>query len=356
MNGCDGAESCLYPDPETCKGFIQCDQTGRVFHMKCPKGLEWNQKRKTCDWPQNSNCNRVRVEASTTTTTQLPATPIPGYNCPTADIAGGCKGSKDCLYPNPSNCSTFIQCTAAGLAYVMPCPSGLQWNDDAKICDWPQQSTCGRTPSPPTTTTTTTKNPTTTATTTTTTSSPNTPIPGYNCPAEDVAGGCKGPKDCLYPNPSNCSTFIQCTAAGLAYVMPCPSGLEWNDNEKICDWPTQSTCPKNSPTTSSTTTVSPTTILSTTGSQSSTTTQTSTTPVCGNDNNSEDADLDLDNLCSDCSEKHLVENPNSQERYIECNGGPDNNTNSIRKCSPGLLFDSNKLTCDYSGLVNSRRY
>ncbi|KND23292.1 carbohydrate-binding module family 14 protein [Streptomyces anulatus] len=25
---------------------------------------------------------------------------------------------------------------------------------------------------------------------------------------------------------------------------------------------------------------------------------------------------------------------------------------TIGRCSPGLLFDSNKLTCDYAGLVN----
>jgi hypothetical protein len=24
----------------------------------------------------------------------------------------------------------------------------------------------------------------------------------------------------------------------------------------------------------------------------------------------------------------------------------------VQSCSPGLLFDSNKLTCDYAGLVN----
>jgi len=226
--------------------------------MKCPNGLEWNQKVKECDLPYIANCH-----IKTTTTTRRPPTPIPNYKCPAGDIARGCKGPKDCLYTNPASCNSFIQCTAAGLAYVMPCPSGLQWNDDEKICDWPSQSTCGRTPSPSTTTTT---------------------------------------------------------------------------------------------TTSSITTISSTTTSSTTGSQSSTTTQSSTTPVCGNDNDPEDADLNLDTLCSGCSERHLVENPNSQQRYIECNGGPDNNENSVKKCSPGLLFDPNRLTCDYSGLVNSKAY
>lgn len=66
----------------------------------------------------------------------------------------------------------------------------------------------------------------------------------FECPEEDIAGGCKGPKDCLYPHPSDCGLFIQCNDAGVAYEMPCPAGLQWNDNKKICDYPHQSTCPE----------------------------------------------------------------------------------------------------------------
>ncbi|WP_371627563.1 carbohydrate-binding module family 14 protein [Streptomyces sp. NBC_01116] len=32
---------------------------------------------------------------------------------------------------------------------------------------------------------------------------------------------------------------------------------------------------------------------------------------------------------------------------------PMGDEHTIGKCSPGLLFDSNKLTCDYAGLINS---
>lgn len=70
----------------------------------------------------------------------------------------------------------------------------------------------------------------------------------FVCPEEDIAStGCQGPKDCLYPNALSCDNFIQCMVnadgvTGTPVVMPCPSGLQWNDNEKICDWPSQSTC------------------------------------------------------------------------------------------------------------------
>lgn len=71
----------------------------------------------------------------------------------------------------------------------------------------------------------------------------------FHCPEEDIISTqCLGPKDCLYTNPNSCSTFIQCTVnpgglTGTPVVMPCPVGLEWNDNKKECDWPQNSTCP-----------------------------------------------------------------------------------------------------------------
>jgi hypothetical protein len=169
--------------------------------------------------------------------------------------------------------------------------------------------------------------------------------------------------------------------------MPCPAGLEWNDNEKICDWPQSSTCPNkptNAPTAAPTQkptdaptaapTQAPTNPPTAAPTQAPTNPPTkpptnpptepptdkpttteapieTTTPVCGEDPN-QDNNLDLPSLCSGCWEKHLVVNPNSQGRYVECNGGPNNDENTVKKCSPGLLFDKDKLTCDYQGLVN----
>ncbi|CAG2166321.1 unnamed protein product [Oppiella nova] len=283
-------------------------------------------------------------------------TPIPGYQCPQEDIDNtGCKGPKDCLYPNPADCHSFIQCNDAGLAYEMPCaPVDLVYNDTLKECDWESTTPCrtSTTPLPtaqtseaPVETTATPEAPTTDAQTSeqpissttesevtsesesstaqtssapvqTTTESvsesssttappsestsaapvettqtpeeptaspstqsptegqtseqpiesstaqtssapvkPSTPEPtqgsGFVCPVEDIANtGCKGPTDCLYPNPENCQTFIQCTVnpdnSGTPVVMPCPAGLEWNDNIKRCDYPESSTCPKGS--------------------------------------------------------------------------------------------------------------
>ncbi|CAG2178153.1 unnamed protein product, partial [Oppiella nova] len=41
-------------------------------------------------------------------------------------------------------------------------------------------------------------------------------IPGYPCPPREIARTkCLGPKDCLYPNPRDCSRFIQCNDASI---------------------------------------------------------------------------------------------------------------------------------------------
>ncbi|KAK4620300.1 Avr4 [Fulvia fulva] len=73
-------------------------------------------------------------------------------------------------------------------------------------------------------------------------------------PQEVIDTKCMGPKDCLYPNPDSCTTYIQCVPldeVGNAkpVVKPCPKGLQWNDNvgKKWCDYPNLSTCPVKTP-------------------------------------------------------------------------------------------------------------
>ncbi|CAG2176456.1 unnamed protein product, partial [Oppiella nova] len=142
---------------------------------------------------------------------------IDGYPCPEDDIANTrCLGPKDCLYPNPRDCSRFIQCNDAGLAYDMPCaPGGLHWNDAIKQCDWPENANCVVVTEPPTPEPTTPK-PTPEPTTPEPTPEPTTtqrptPLPGFVCSLEDIANTqCMGPKDCLYPHPTDCNKFIHC--------------------------------------------------------------------------------------------------------------------------------------------------
>ncbi|GFS90411.1 haemalin, partial [Nephila pilipes] len=50
----------------------------------------------------------------------------------------------DGQYPNPSNCSTFIQCSN-GIRHIMPCPKGLNYNVEKKECDYKCDAYCNKT-------------------------------------------------------------------------------------------------------------------------------------------------------------------------------------------------------------------
>jgi hypothetical protein len=61
----------------------------------------------------------------------------------------------------------------------------------------------------------------------------------YTCPPP--VNGCRGPKDCLYKNP-DCTKYYQCNDGSQAFVRDCPLGTEWNDSQKICDFPQKANC------------------------------------------------------------------------------------------------------------------
>ncbi|KAB8225114.1 hypothetical protein BDV33DRAFT_198957 [Aspergillus novoparasiticus] len=73
-------------------------------------------------------------------------------------------------------------------------------------------------------------------------------IDNFPCDLGEIADtGCKGPKDCLYPHPSDCSRFVQCNEERIAYDMPCaPGDLEWDDATKECTYPELANCQRGS--------------------------------------------------------------------------------------------------------------
>jgi hypothetical protein len=178
--------------------------------MPCaPEDLVYDDSQKQCDWESASNVCNVQTEAPTTeaSTTETSVTE-PETETPTTDA--------------PTDSTTDA-----------PTDSTTNTPTDSTT-DSPIDSTTDAL---------------TDSTTDTPTDAPTTPSSEFVCPEEDIANtGCKGPKDCLYPNPENCVTFIQCVpqpdGSGKPQVMPCPAGLEWNDIKKECDWPKDSTCPK----------------------------------------------------------------------------------------------------------------
>ncbi|KAL5347462.1 hypothetical protein ACLOAV_007774 [Pseudogymnoascus australis] len=166
---CIGVKDCMYPHPTTCRKYIHCevntDGVARRPTVKdCPGNFEWNNNDKTCDLPENSTCptrhnvvataNDVHKETSDILARGdgvenkiRDAAPAP-FQCLIGDaVITQCRGEKDCVYPNPGSCNTYIQCSVGsdflpGAPAVKNCPPGHEWNDKDKKCDLPEKSTC----------------------------------------------------------------------------------------------------------------------------------------------------------------------------------------------------------------------
>lgn len=148
--------------------------------------------------------------------------------CPEEDIvATQCAAPKDCLYPNPNDCRSFIACDVnadgkTGRPTVLDCPSGLEWNDDQKECDWPADSTCGAVVQE----------------TLDTAKEALPPADGevdssFDCDGAKEEQGCESEVECIYANPKEEGSYVQCTS-GTAYVVKCESGLSYSDAIKAC--------------------------------------------------------------------------------------------------------------------------
>merc|ERR1712080_104043 len=55
----------------------------------------------------------------------------------------------------------------------------------------------------------------------------------------------------FYPNPEDCGSYYMCDAGGTPVLMPCPSGLYWNSNLNVCDWPSNVECEESGESSSS---------------------------------------------------------------------------------------------------------
>jgi len=113
-------------------------------------------------------------------------------------------------YKNPDSCESYISCDHAGIARVMPCPSGLHYTEGERPwghCDYPHLANCEE--------------------------DPDIPAPGEcgNSPDPPVEFSCSGRIDGNYRNPNDCCSYIACSNQ-RKYVMPCAKGhngpLHWD--------------------------------------------------------------------------------------------------------------------------------
>lgn len=110
---------------------------------------------------------------------------------------------------DPKNCNVFFQCSG-GKMVKLPCPPGLHWNQQEKMCDWPHKVNRPECPA--------------SATSQTCNTAPNSE--GFRC--SKPTG--------LFPVSNDCKSFYMCDHC-KATKKPCPKGLAWNQKLTTCDWP-----------------------------------------------------------------------------------------------------------------------
>nr|UEK51574.1 Cht10-like protein [Parasacculina yatsui] len=153
VSGCQEGHTKVNPDD--CGSYLQCVH-GSYIQRPCPAGLHYDPVLGLCNWPYLVDCE----QGSGGRTCQL-----------------GHRKS------DPSDCGSYMECVH-GVYIQRPCPSGLHYDPDLGICNWPHQVNCQTTTtSPPITTTVTTNPPSTTvgttmppSTTVVTTSPPSTTV------------------------------------------------------------------------------------------------------------------------------------------------------------------------------------
>ncbi|XP_049830886.1 uncharacterized protein LOC126272229 [Schistocerca gregaria] len=53
---CQGASG-PFPNPNSCRSFLQCEPSGGATVIPCPANLEFNPNLKVCDFPERAGCS-----------------------------------------------------------------------------------------------------------------------------------------------------------------------------------------------------------------------------------------------------------------------------------------------------------
>lgn len=119
------------------QSYFQCIN-GTPFELKCPRGLYFNERIQTCDYPGNVDC--VTSFPSQELTTSMASTGI-------------CENEDDfTLLPHPESCALFYQCFN-GIDFLVSCPVGRYFDAIARECRESAAVECGERTRRPTTTT-----------------------------------------------------------------------------------------------------------------------------------------------------------------------------------------------------------
>lgn len=227
---CPTDKTCYYAATSNTM-FIECCN-GEEHVLPCPPTYFWDDAMKSCS----------------------PVKPGPGPSpgpSPPSNICSACPWDIECYFSVSFDDTQFIQCSN-GQPVVHTCPTGLVFNADLNVCDWPPHITYCDTECPnkacirP---------------------SPDSYIQYFSCPAGlqncpvvngqqtvfdpkieacvcrecvklttlSVSGTCSCPggvSTCFYEGKTN-TEFIEC-CDGTEYPLECPAGYVWNIGSNAC--------------------------------------------------------------------------------------------------------------------------
>ncbi|OQV21625.1 hypothetical protein BV898_04525 [Hypsibius exemplaris] len=187
----------FFPDLQSgCQVFYFCEPSGRSRQLSCPDGLLFNELIGCCDVVPNVNCGGGRT-----------STQYPPMTSPPASNNGGtifCRYRQPGFYANPTDCSTYYYCQAAGQSSALRCPLGQAFNEKSSSCD-NDLSRC------------------------------------YGVQVDSNVFDCTGRSGWYQGNDPNCRLAFYCNA-GLGYQHSCPINQRWNTLSLSCDSPDRVPC------------------------------------------------------------------------------------------------------------------
>ncbi|KAM3963585.1 chitinase-related protein 1 isoform 2-T3 [Aphomia sociella] len=210
----------------SCDSYLLC-AGGRWRLQRCPPGLHWDKRTSRCDWVEFAMCEVKPISTKSTyrpttytTTTKRPTT----TGRPASTIEENYRPSTGCItgtYHSHPKCKKFYVCVN-GVLVAQSCAPGLIWRPDRSQCDFPNAASCSDRRESISPLMMATKQPEATAQMIVAQSA--------FCTNGEYAG-----------NPFDCGRYRHCLF-GKYEEFSCNSGLHWNQEKNICDWPVNAQC------------------------------------------------------------------------------------------------------------------
>lgn len=223
------------PHPYNCNKYYQCVY-GEYIEYSCASGLQWHERGNLCDWPASAKCvdkmppseevitkrpittttviYNEEIDTTPKQTTQKPlisttvrTTPKP-YSKPTS----GEQCENGSYQPNVDDCESYFICVNHKWIR-QDCGYGFQFDQTALECDIASKVRC-------------------------------VPASRYlkfvgKLSRVQLDDPCEGRDYVSYPG--NCQDYLLCLH-GTMQAGSCASGLHWNAQANICDWPENANC------------------------------------------------------------------------------------------------------------------